>query len=794
MFKNYLLVAFRNLMKHRNYVIINVLGLGVSIACCISAYLFIAFNIEFDNFHADAKVRNIFAVHTLSKDLDGKPMRDHQTPTIMAPIAAEDIAGVESYMRFISGGGALRYEDKAFSEYLCFSDSTFFDLFEFPFVTGSPKSFKEKNTIILSEKLAKKYFGDEDPVGKMMTFKGPNESEFRLFVGGVVKRIPINTTLPFDAMLRFEHFMAMNKISNGDWNDWRNPSTFFKVASAQNAASVSKALNKYVPIRNKARTDMVIDNFELVPFKEPHVYGDNDLRYGWTQARINMAPIIVFSGLALMILLIACFNLTNTSIAMTTKRLKEVGIRKAIGAARRNIIQQFLLETFIMICLSVVVAIAIAQLIVPIFSAMWLGEFSLSQLSGLNSLIALLLLVFVTSLIAGIYPALSGSGFKPTALLKGTVKTDGASWLSHSLVAFQFALSVLVLIGGVSFIRNARFQEKIQFGYDRDQIITVHTSGETQYEALKTAIASNRKIICVGVCDGTLGNSYQTPVRMDTFTYDVRALGIGKNYFETMGVKLAEGRYFNLENESDQKEGVIVNKAYLEKFALTGALEKTLFLHNEKRIILGVVENHVDAIHRSKDPEPFVFYPAGKNQYVTMVVKTEVVDLADTRAYLENKWKEVFPTEPFECYYQTEIVLGNARQTNGNLQKVFLFITVLAGLLSASGIFALASLNVAKRTKEIGVRKTLGASVNNIVSLLNREFRIVLVISMVLGSTAGYYIMEWLLGEIYAYRISVGILPVALCALAIFGIGIGTTSITIMKAAKLNPVKTLRTE
>ncbi|MEJ1238008.1 FtsX-like permease family protein [Chryseolinea sp. T2] len=794
MFKNYLLVAFRNLLKHRNYVIINVLGLGVSIACCISAYLFIAFNIEFDNFHSDAKVQNIFAVHTLSKDLDGKPMRDFQAPTIMAPIAAEDIAGIENYTRFISGGGALRYEDKAFSEYICFSDSTFFDLFEFPFVTGSSKSFKEKNTIILSEKLAKKYFGDNDPVGKMMTFKGPNESEFRLFVGGVVKKIPINSTLPFDAMMRFEHFMAMNKISNDDWTDWRNPSTFFQVASARSAAGVSKAMDKYIPVRNKARTDMVIDNFALVPFKEPHVYGDNDLRYGWTQSRLNVAPILVFCGLAAMILLIACFNLTNTSIAMTTKRLKEVGIRKAIGAARRNIIQQFLLETFIMICLSVVVAVAIAQLIVPVFSAMWLGEYGMNQLSGMNSLIALLLLVFVTSLIAGIYPALSGSGFKPTALLKGTVKTDGASWLSHSLVAFQFALSVLVLIGGVTFIRNARYQEKIQFGYDRDQIITIHTSGEREYEAMKTAIASNRKILSVGVCDGTLGNSYQTPVRMDTFNYEVRALGIGKNYFETMGIKLVEGRYFNLENESDQKEGVIVNRAYLTKFGLTSPLEAVLYLHNEKRVILGVVENHVDALHRSKDPEPFVFYPAGKNQYVTMVVKTEVADLTETREYLETKWKEVFPTEPFECYYQTEIVMGNARQTNGNLQKVFLFITVLAGLLSGSGIFALASLNVAKRTKEIGVRKTLGASVNNIVGLLNREFRIVLFISAAVGSTAGYYAMEWLLAEIYAFRIGVGIVPVALCALAIFAIGIGTTSITIVKAARLNPVKTLRTE
>lgn len=794
MLKNYLLVSLRNLAKNKSYVIINALGLGISLACCIAAYLIIAFNIEFDNFHSARKMESVFAVHTLSKDRDGKQMRDFQAPTVLGPIAAEDVSGIDNYVRILYGGGALRYEDKAFNEGICFADSTLFDLFEFPLISGSDKSFKDKNSIFLSEKMAKKYFGDEDPIGKMMTLKGVNESEFRVLVGGVVKRIPANSSIVFDIVMRFENFMTMNKIANDDWSDWRNPATFFKLTSPGNAAAVGKSLSRYIPTRNKLRTDMVVDDFVLVPFKEPHTYGENDIRYGYLQQRIDAAPILVFGGLALLILLIACFNLTNTSIAMTTKRLKEVGVRKAIGAARQQIILQFLFETMILICISMIVGLACSQVIVPVFSNMWLNSYGMEDLSGVNLVIALLLLLIVTALIAGIYPALSGSKFKPTSLLKGSVKINGASWLSHSLVAFQFALSVIVLLGGVTFVRNARFQEKIEFGYDRDQIITVSTPGEREYEAMKNAISSNPKIISVGVCDGTLGRSYQTPIRIDTFTYDVQALGIGKNYFETVGIKLSEGRYFNLENESDQKEGVIVNKAFLKKLSMTDPLEKVLYLHNEKRVILGVVENHIDNLGRSKDPEPFVFYPAGKNQYITLVVKTEINDLADTRDYLEKKWKEIFPMEPFESTYQTEVVLGNARQTNKNLQKVFLFITVLGGLLSASGIFALASLNVAKRTKEIGVRKTLGASVAHIVGLLNREFMIVLLLSAVIGSAAGYFAMDWLLGLIYAYRIDVGILPVAVCALAIFAIGIATTSSTIVNAARLNPVKTLRSE
>lgn len=794
MLRNYLLIAYRNLLKNGRYVTINALGLGISLACCLAAYLFIAFNIEFDNSQDDAAMRNVFTIHTLSRDREGNVLRDLQAPTVMAPIAAEDIAGIDSYMRVVYGGGALRYEEKAFAEELCFTDSTLFDIFSFPLVSGSHKAFKDKNSIFISESLAKKYFGDDDPVGKMMVFNAVNDSEFSFIVGGVVRKIPVNSTISFDALVHFEHFMAMNNIRADDWSDWRDPSTFFKLTSADNASSVENALKRYIATRNQSRTDMVTDAYTLVPFKEPHAYENGDLRLGHLQTRLGMAPIIGFGGLAGLILLIACFNLTNTSIAMTTKRLKEVGIRKAIGAVRRQIIFQFLVETVLMILISLAVGLALAQFIVPSFAAMWWMAYSLHDLSGLNLVITIFLLICITSLIAGIYPALSSSKFKPTALLKGSVKLGGTSWLSLSLVALQFALSVIVLVGGVTFIRNAKFQESIEFGYDRDQIITVSTPGERAYEAMKAAITSNPKIISVGIGDGSFGNGYPTPIKVDTFTYDVQALGVGKNYFETMGLKLVEGRFFNLENESDQAEGVIVNQAFMHKLDISDPLEKILFLHNGKRIILGVVENHVDNLYRSKDPEPFVFYPAGKNQYNTMVVKTRESDLGDTRAYLEKKWKEVFPMEPFEASYQSERVMGETRQTNANLQKIFIFITVLGGLLSASGIFALASLSISRRTKEIGVRKTLGASVSHIVNLLNRQFMIVLLLAAIAGSTLGYYAMDWMLSAIYVYRIDVGILPVALCALAIFGVGFATTSSATVKAARLNPVKTLRSE
>jgi putative ABC transport system permease protein len=793
MFKNYLRVAIRGLLKNKSYVIINTLGLGISLACCITAYLLLAFNIEFDNFHPSDKVANVFSLHTLSKEKDGRPVRDNQGPIMLGPLAAEEISGISKFTRYIGDGGAMQYQDKAFNENISFADSAFFEMFEFPLLSGSHKSFKEKNSIFITKDIAKKYFGDEEAVGKMMTLSFVNDHEIQVIVGGVLDKIPMNNTFLFSVLMRFENYIDIHNLKMDDWSDWRNPATYVQLASPDNAATIGKQFDKYIPTRNKFRTDMVVDRYELQPFKA--AFTQDDIRWSWVMQRISVVPLIIFSGMALLILLIACFNLTNTSIAMTSKRLKEVGIRKAIGAARRQIISQFLMETVMTISMSLLVGLLMAQVVVPAFAAMWKLPYGLEDMSGTNMFIAMVVLLFLASLLAGIYPALFSSKFKPVALLKGAVRVNGTNMLTRTLVSLQFALSVIVLIGGVVFIQNTKFQESIRFGYDKDQIITVQLKGEKDFVAMEQAVAENPKILGVAVSDGNIGsNNYQTPVTVDTGKYEVQAMGVGKNYFETMGLKIIEGRTFNLENASDQEDGIIVNRAFCERTGLNDALEKTVILHDHKRVILGVIENHIDNLYRSTEGDPFVFYPAGKNQYVLMLVKSERSDLVEIQKYLETTWKRLFPSKPFESQLQEDLVLKGSKETNANLQTIFLFITILGGLLSASGIYALASLNITRRTKEIGIRKALGASTPNIVALLNREFVVILIVAGVLGSVGGYFATDALLKELYTFHISVGVVTIVLCALGIFVMGILTTSSTILKAARSNPVDTLRSE
>jgi ABC-type antimicrobial peptide transport system permease subunit len=326
-------------------------------------------------------------------------------------------------------------------------------------------------------------------------------------------------------------------------------------------------------------------------------------------------------------------------------------------------------------------------------------------------------------------------------------------------------------------------------------VMTLDIQNEKEYLAMENELRKNPKVLNVAVSDHQVGyNNYQSPVLVDTTEYNSWHMGIGKNYFEVMGFKFVEGRTFNVDNASDQSESVIVNKAFLEKVKMTDPLDKVITIHGNKRHIVGVVENHIDNLYRSKEPEPFVYIPSLPADYKMVLIRAESDDLLGIQKSMEKTWKQLFPEKPFVSRLQEDIVMKETKSVNTNLEKIFLFLTVLGGLLSASGIFSLASLNIARRTKEIGIRKALGATVSNVVLLINREFVIILSIAGVLGSVGGFYLTRMLLTEIYAYHIPVSLGPVLAGAIIIFTTGILTTTSAIFKAARANPVKSLRAD
>ncbi|MFY0608355.1 MAG: ABC transporter permease [Cyclobacteriaceae bacterium] len=794
MFRNFILTSLRNFRKNKSYVIINAFGLGIALACCITAYLILAFNFEFDDAFDKEKLSSTFLVHTLYKDQGDQIGRHIIAPVNLGPALAENIAGVESYSRYNSAGAYVRVNDKSFSEGIQFADSTFFEIFEFDLIRGAFSSFNKLNTVVISEEAAGKFFDKENPIGQTIKCYLPNEKEKLFVVGAVFKNKPTNSSIRFHIMARHEHFMDVFNLSSSEWGDWRDPALFVKLSNPDRADEIAPLLTEYVTLRNEMKPDAKVTGFSLAPFNKP--MNEDDIGWSMINTPISITPLIVFSSMALMILLIACFNLTNTSFAITARRLKEVGVRKVIGASRQMIVLQFLTEMILTVFLSLIVGLILAKFIAAEFADMWNLGYGLSDLNGVNLVVTLIILIFGSSLLAGLYPALNNSKFMPVELLKSNIKLRGANWFTKTLVTLQFAISVFVLIHGVVFIQNTKFQEAIDFGYDYKKVVTVSINSKKEYDLIRARIMNNPKVEKTAISHHMLGwSSYPFPVSIDTSEYQVQHIEVGVNFFETMGLKVYEGRFLDLESSTDQTSSVVVNKAFLTHCDLSdNSLNTIVTIRGEKKRIVGIIENHVDNLFRSTTSEPFIFYQSKPNEYHTMAIRCAPEDREAVSEELESVWQELFPEKPYFGRYQEDSILSGLRDTNDNLKKIFIFLTILGGLLSVSGIYALASLNVEKRTKEIGVRKALGASIRSIVMILSREFAIILGLAVMLGSVGGYFLSTMLLDEIYAYHISVGAFPLVFSSFIIFSMGILTTGWIITKAALANPVHSLRDE
>jgi ABC-type antimicrobial peptide transport system permease subunit len=504
---------------------------------------------------------------------------------------------------------------------------------------------------------------------------------------------------------------------------------------------------------------------------------------------------MIFSTLGFIILLIACFNLTNTTLALTGKRLKEIGVRKVVGSGRSQIVYQFLIEMVITISLAILVGLLMAQVIVPQFATMWQLQYGLSDLNKLNLLLALIVLLFIAALLAGIYPALFNSKFNPIELLKGRKGINGTNYLTRSLLVIQFSLSVIVFVAGIVFTQNAAYQKNMSLGYDKQNILMVSVQGDREYEQFKNEVSENSKIENIAGTANHIGpyTSRNSTVKLDTTVFKTSVYETGAGYFKVVGLDIVAGRDFIEDNQTDYESAAIVDENFVLNHDMKNPIDAQLFYNDKPYRIVGVVKNHLSGL-KQKDDSEHLFTLTRPLKYRMMVVRTNPNDMLTVRSYLEKKWKVLFPGRPFESKLQEDIVYEEANGYNSNLKQILFFITLLGCLLSASGIYALASLNVQKRTKEIGVRKVLGASVGSIVQLLNREFAIILALACFLGGGGGYILTNILLSDLYAQHIEIGFMTIVLCSLSVFIIGISTTSTTIFKTATDDPTKTLRNE
>jgi ABC-type antimicrobial peptide transport system permease subunit len=791
MFKNYLLVIFRNLLKNRVFTLINIIGLGIALSVCIVAFFNHMFNYEFDrtNVNFDKIYRiNIF------RDMQGREQEYGIVPATLGLDVKKDIPGIGKAARLMRTGSPVKVGLNVFSTNVSYVDPEFLDIFTFPIIVGNKKSIENQANVLISSTMAARLFGKDYPIGKSIIIVNDKNKEFTYTVGAVFADLPLNSSFRIDVLSHFDNFKLMWDLNDADWK-FLTTALFIQVPDKSRLPSITKSLTDYVPVQNMAREDFKITRFNLVPLKD---VGSNS-RTTWSSGLFpSLHPAALYSPpiMALFILLIACFNFANTSIATFSKRLKEIGLRKTFGGQRRQLVTQFMIETFIICFFALLIGIIIAEFLVPAYSSLWdYMKIELTFTRYFFFWIFLILVLLITGFLSGVYPALYVSSFSPVNVLKGVSPFRGAGKLSSVLLALQFSISVMALVMGLVFSKNAVFQRTLDLGYDRDKLIVIPIPSELS-TSFRNEILTNPKIISAEGTQNHIGfGTYRRPIKYDLKQLEVDVMDIGPEYASTMGLRLIEGRLFDKSRESADltNKSIIINQKMVQDFGWKEPLGMTVTMYDTTKFtVVGVIEDfYINGVWQKILPTMLKL--SSNDQYGVLVVRAKPEDLHDVLDYLSLKWKSQATNFIFGGMYQ-EDTMQESKAINDSIMKVNVFLAIVATILSLIGMYNLVSLDIIRRTKEMGIRKIQGASVALIMYLVSKKFLTVLVIASLLGCAGGYYLSNIMMGSIWQYFVKIKPGMLILSASIMFVATILTIIYKIGKAALRNPIDSLRYE
>ncbi len=793
MLKNQLLITLRNMMKNKLYLFINIFGMGTSIACCIVGFFNYDFNVRFDQIHK--KASSIYRVGSVRK------FQNELTEYGFAPIALgnvikQNIPDVDEVVRYAPEGGNFRVKDELFSSDLTYVDPPFFKLFTYEFIEGNG-DLKSTSEICISDELAIKYFGKEKALGKPLTQMLDSGKRKEYVVAGVFKKQPSNSSFYGQA---FSHYDNAFEFADKEYteNSWRFRNTLFvQIKDPARVVFIQNQLRPYTDNNNKIREDFIIDYFLVEPFEGMAVRDSYSDKNGtWTRDGSPLAAVIGIDLMGIFVLLIAIFNLTNTAIAISSRRLKEIGIRKVMGSSRKDLVFQFIGETTLICFLALIVGVIIGELfLLPAFNKLW-PDFNMvtDYFGSPNFMIFMILTLLLTSLMAGSYPAFYISKFQPASILKGTLKFGGTNSFTRILLCLQFAISLAGIVCSFAFTDNATFQRNFDMGFDRRGVVFTNVNGRSEYETYRNALAENPDIISITGTQAHLYSSgFNDPIKHEDKEIEVDILDVSADYISTIGITLKEGRNFEPESETDRKESVIITEGLASKLGLVKPIGKEIiWLDTVRYYVVGVVKDIYNNGMWEK-LEPVMFRYAPKDNVNHILVKASAGDLISANQFMEKKWKEIFPDKMYDGNYMDEEMV-EADTVNSNLVKMFVFLGIVALMLSITGLFTLVSLNIIKKMKEIGVRKVLGASTWNITKIVNKEFVIILLIASVGGGLLGWWMSAMLMESIWDYYQKVTISSMIISALILFTASILSIGYKLYKTTKLNPANVLRDE
>ncbi len=789
MIKNYLKIIFRSITKNIVYVLINIVGLGLALAICIVAYLNYKFDADFDTCQKN-RVQIFRIEHT--QLIEGEVRSFATTPDLLGPAVADDISGVEKMVRvamdLLENMQLLKAGENESHSRLIYADPDFFDVFTFPMISGDKKSFRDDNSVFITEQLAMVLFGDQDPVGEIVSV---NDSPYT--VGGVLQNHPLNSSFQFEAIAPIREIYKDNNSKAGWDNIYGIASTFILVKDQRQGEAIEKSLQTYVPVVNDVNYHQV-ERFYLAPFKDM-AHRARNIRGHRFQPSLHPAAVLPPLIAAICILLIACINITNTAIAFAGKQLKEIGIRKVVGSRKRQLLLRLMGENILLVVFSLIFALFFAHYFVPSYSAMWdFMDLSFSITKDPGLWIFIILVLIITLVISGVYPAFYISSFNPVHILQDKLKLGGSSLFSKGILTLQYGITVLALFTAVTFIQNADYLDRFDIGYDGDYLIEVH-GNQSSLNVYKNKIQSNPEIESIsGSISGPFFNTRSIKYNETRLEAKMKFLKMGT--FETMGLRLAEGRSFDQKTKTTDIIGsILVNKAFIEEIGMIEPVGKALIMSDSIPLtIIGVIENllYEGAFTTAISP---IFYRLAGDRLNTgaLYIRVAPENRQEVLRYLKDEWNKLVPDSPF-FGIEGDIFMGASQFINKKILTLSFFLVLIATLLSAAGLYSQVSLRIIHRTKEIGIRKIFGASILTIIKILNYEFLVILSLGSIVGIIAAYYLNVALMDSIWENFTDLSILTFIIPLVVIFVFSVITISGKVYYAATRNPVQSLRYE
>ena len=809
MIYNYLKIALRNLRKYKFISFINLFGLTVGLTCCLLILAYILHELSYDKYHPNGD-RVYRVTRNFNNPETGAPSLSLSTISPpFGPLLRNDFRQIENMTRTLRNGTtAIRYEEKMFNEPNVFwADDQFFDFFKTEVIKGSPRSaLSGPYSVMLTDEIATKYFGNEDPMNKVIRINLGNYFDFK--VTGIYKPLPSNTHFHPDIMLSFPTlndtliYGAENLRTN-----WGNNSFFTYIRLPQHydpkklIVQFPAFLDRHLQEGGKYKTSQWT-SLSLQKLEDIHLRSHTDYE---AEENGDIKRVYIFSAIALFILLIACINYMNLSTARSTLRAREIGIRKVVGAQRKEIMLQFLSESILVSWLGMILAFTLTWLLLP-----WLNEVSGQQLS-INILakwyivVPMLIVPFFVGIISGIYPALFMSSFQPVRTLKGMLNIGGSNIsMRKALVTVQFAISIILIICTAIVFSQMRYMQTKELGFDKEHIVTLPYATELndRYDAFRNELLANSYIKNVGrssrIPTGRLldamGSRMLSGDSMAPVAVDIKFVSADQDFIPTYGVKVVAGRGFSRDFSTDTG-AFLINEAAARVLGFKNnqdAIGRDFGYGNRNGKLIGVFNDfHFESMHQKIVPL-VLLVPRSPNNYGRISIKVGGNGITSALATIEKTWKKFLPEAPYQYNFLDEN-FARLYQAEERQRSLFTIFACLAIFIACLGLFGLSAFAISQRLKEIGIRKVLGANVSTIVSLLSKDFLKLVAISALFAFPIAWYAMnQWL--QDFAYRISIPWWIFLVAGLVAAAVALFTISFQAIKAALANPVKSLRTE